>query len=241
MPSMPSLTPTAAGSPILAVDTSSAQGSVALARGSAVLAARTFGEGRSHSQLLLPTIAELFEETRLNIRDVELFAAVIGPGSFTGLRVSLACLRGLAGATPCFGAVASDVAAWAARDRGTDVVALTDLFHGEVFGGVYSAAGDLVSARESGLFEPVVASLRSRSSAAPLLIGSAAARLQRELERIFPEGVHLELAEGLAPHLAHLASVKASESTTCRAGDLLPFYLRDPLTRALSPAGAKTA
>ena len=240
MPSMPSLAHTATGPLVLAVDTSSAQGSVALARGSAVLAARTFGEGRSHSQLLLPAVAELFKETRLNVRDVDLFGAVIGPGSFTGLRVSLACVRGLAGASPCFGAVASDVAAWAARDRGTDVVALTDLFHGEIFGGVYSAAGDLVSARESGLFEPVVASLRSRSSAAPFLIGSAAARHQRELGRVFPEGVYLDLPEGLAPHLAHLASVKATESNTCQAGDLLPFYLRDPLTRALSPS-AKTA
>lgn len=238
---MPSPTPAASGRLIFAMDTSSSQGSIALSRGPSVVAHRTFGEGESHSQLLLPTTAALFQETSLDIGDVDLFAVVIGPGSFTGLRVSLACVRGLAGERPCFGAVASDVAAWAARDRDKDVLALTNLFHGEIFGGLYDAAGNLISARESGRFEPVVASLREHASLAPLLVGPAAMRHRDDLARVFPEGVLVELPEGLAPHLAHFASTRATDSTTCRAGDLLPFYLRDPLTRGFPPSGARPA
>jgi tRNA threonylcarbamoyladenosine biosynthesis protein TsaB len=178
----------------------------------------------------------LFQETGLDLGEVDLFAAVIGPGSFTGLRVSLACVRGLASEKPCFGGVASDVAAWAARGRGRNILALTDLFHGEIFGGLYNASGDLTGARESGLLEPVMEALRPHASNSPLLIGSAAVRHKDELARCFPQGVFVELPEGLAPHLAHLASVRANEETTCRASDLLPFYLRDPLTRGLPPA-----
>ena len=236
---MPSLPAPTQDPLIFAVDTSSSQGSVALSLGPSLLGTRTFGEGKSHSQLLLPATADLFEEAGRDIGEVDLFAAVIGPGSFTGLRVSLACVRGLAAGKSCYGAVASDVAAWAARDRGADVLALTDLFHGEIFGGVYSDAGDLISARESGLFEPVTASLRAHASATPLLIGSAALRHRDELARVFPGGVFVELLEGLAPHLAHLASVRADNTTTCRARDLLPFYLRDPLTRGLPPSAAE--
>lgn len=236
---MPSLTHPASDSLIFAVDTSSSQGSIALSRGPSLLATRMFGEAKSHSQLLLPTTADLFKETGVDISEVDIFAAVIGPGSFTGLRVSLACVRGLAGRRPCFGGVASDVAAWAARDRGADVLALTPLFHGEIFGGVYNAAGDLVTARASGLFEPVVASLKMHASAGPLLVGSATVPHRDELARVFPGSLFVDLPEGLAPHLAVLASARATETNTCRPGDLLPFYLRDPFTRGPSAAAAK--
>jgi tRNA threonylcarbamoyladenosine biosynthesis protein TsaB len=218
---------------ILAVDTSSSLGSIALARGEDILAARAFVADHGHSQRLLPAIDEVFTETGLSPGRVSTFAAVVGPGSFTGLRVSLACIRGLAGTRPCFGALATDVAAWAARGRAPRILALTDLFHGEVFGSVHDEHGVLVSSRESGDLEAVLAGLRVLLGGSVLAVGSAAIKHRTEIERGFPGIAFLTLEEGLARPLAGLAAARASESNTVTAGDLLPFYLRDPLTRGL--------
>lgn len=226
---------------ILALDTSSSLGSVALARGRSLLEARAFEADHGHSQRLLPAIEGVFSNAGLGVGDVDLFAIVVGPGSFTGLRVSLACVRGLAGAKPCFGALATDVAAWAARGRGSRILAVTDLFHGEVFASAHDEAGGLVSKRESGDLAGVLGVLRQFVSAPAVAIGSAAARHAAEISAALPGIELLALEGGLAPHLAGLAQETASPETTGPAGELLPYYLRDPLTRGLlnSPPRAK--
>ena len=236
---MPSTTALPHNPLILALDTSSSLGSVALARGETILKARAFEADRGHSQRLLPAIDAIFTDAQLQVSDVDLFAAVVGPGSFTGLRVSLACLRGLAGEKPCLGAVVTDVAAWAGRGRGPRILAITDLFHGEVFASVYESDGTLISGREPGDLASVMAALKDLLSEGAVAIGSATLKHRADIESASPGIIILDLNEGLAPHLASLASARASEATTCRAGDLLPFYLRDPLTRGLLNPQAK--
>jgi len=218
---------------ILALDTSSSLGSVALARGGTTLKALSFGADRGHSQTLLPAIESLFADGSLKFAAVELFAVVRGPGSFTGLRVGLASVRGLAGERACFGALAPDVAAWGARGRASIVLALCDLFHGEVFGGVYDEKGELLSTRVSGTLSAVIGELQPFLTAPVVAVGSAAGRHRDEITSLCPGIGFVDLAEGLAPHLAALAAEQASAETTGPASDLMPFYLRDPMTRGL--------
>lgn len=139
-------------------------GSVALARGGTLLKTRAFEADHGHSQRLLPAIEGVFSDAGLAVAEVDLFAVVVGPGSFAGLRVSLANVRGLAGARPCFGALATDVAAWAARGGFGTTLAVTDLFHGEVFASVHDAEGTLISTREPAISGPC--SSPSRTSCA---------------------------------------------------------------------------
>ena len=218
---------------ILALDTSSSLGSVALARGGALLKARAFEADHGHSQRLLPAIEGVFSEAGIAAAEVDLFAVVVGPGSFTGLRVSLACVRGLAGTRPCFGALATDVAAWAARARGSRILAVTDLFHGEVFASVHDETGALISNRESGDLPVVLGALGAFLRGPAIATGSAATKHRAEIAAAIPGIRFLALDGGLAPHLAGLADANASAETTRPAGELLPFYLRDPLTRGL--------
>lgn len=206
---------------------------MALSRGSTLLCTRSFLADRGHSQILLPAVESAFAEAGLRPADVELFAAVVGPGSFTGLRVSLACVRGLAGGRPCLGAVATDVVAWAARGRDRRVLALVDLFHGEVFGAVHDAQGALLSRHESGDLEAVLTALKPFLEADRLAAGSAAVRHRDAMATAIPGLDFLELPEGLAPHLASLAISRNEPANLCSSSDLLPFYLRDPLTRGL--------
>lgn len=229
---MPSIETTAQTPLILALDTASSLGSVALVRGERLLGGRAFEAKPSHSQQLLPAIQAVCSDAGITPSSVDVFAAVVGPGSFTGLRVSLACVRGLAGTRPCFGALATDVAAWAARGRTKRILAITDLFHGEVFGSIHDADGSLISARESGDLKPVLSALREHAGDDLVATGSAAMKHRDEIAVVFPTISFLELSDGLAPHLASMA-VTAGTKDTVQASDLMPFYLRDPLTRGL--------
>jgi len=193
----------------------------------------SFEAEHGHSQTLLPAIESVFLEAPFGVGGVDLFAVVRGPGSFTGLRVSLACVRGLAGEKPCFGALAPDVAAWAVRGRASRVLALTDLFHGEVFGGVYDGEGELVSGRESGELASVMTNLGASLAEDAIAVGSGTMRHRSDLTSLRPGLAFAELPDGLAPYLAAMAAAQASPDNTGPSADLMPYYLRDPLTRGL--------
>lgn len=206
---------------------------MALARGETVLSTRFFEADHGHSQRLLPAIDATFTEAGIEPAAIDLFAVVAGPGSFTGLRVSLASMRGLAGGKPCFGALATEVAAWAARGRGANILAITDLFHGEVFASVHDPAGTLISKQESGDLEAVLSALRNTLGVPAVAVGSAIRRHRPAIEANLPGITFLDLEGGLASPLASLALARASDATLGPASDILPFYLRDPLTRGL--------
>jgi len=84
---------------ILSIDTSGKNGSVAVARGDAEhfeLIATSPVEGGTFSAQLIPQIARLLSENSLKKSDIDAFAAATGPGSFTGLRIGLTAVKGLA-------------------------------------------------------------------------------------------------------------------------------------------------
>jgi tRNA threonylcarbamoyladenosine biosynthesis protein TsaB len=83
---------------IVAIDTSGKQGSVALCRGgreSFEVLQITSLEGGTYSAQLMPVIANMLVQNGVAKRDVDGFVVVSGPGSFTGLRVGLATVKGL--------------------------------------------------------------------------------------------------------------------------------------------------
>ncbi len=81
---------------ILALDTSAAVATVALCENESLLAEYTVNNGNTHSETLLPMVENILESFKLTARDIELFAASAGPGSFTGVRIGAATVKGLA-------------------------------------------------------------------------------------------------------------------------------------------------
>lgn len=81
---------------ILAVDTASLTGSVALTEGDVLIAESLLNVRSTHSEKLLLQVDQLLREAGWTLTDIDLFAVVVGPGSFTGLRIGLATVKGLA-------------------------------------------------------------------------------------------------------------------------------------------------
>ena len=90
---------------ILALDSTAAVASVALCENEQLLGEYTVRNGNTHSETLLPMIESVLRFFEITPNDVDLFAAAVGPGSFTGVRIGAATLKGLAFATnkPCIG------------------------------------------------------------------------------------------------------------------------------------------
>src|SRR5580698_1317011 len=119
---------------ILLINTCGAEGVVALAEDGAVVAAEVL-PGRSSSEQLMPAVRRLMEARNWRVRELAAVAVVIGPGSFTGVRVGLSAAKGLCEAGGV-GLVAMSRLALVAGSEG-EVVALLDAGRGDYYAGLY--------------------------------------------------------------------------------------------------------
>ena len=83
---------------ILSVDSSSVSASVAITENGATLAESFINNGLTHSQTLMPMVEKTLKDSGVSIKDIDLFAITNGPGSFTGVRIGIASVKGMADA-----------------------------------------------------------------------------------------------------------------------------------------------
>ena len=81
---------------ILAIDTSALTATAAILSGDSLLGEISTTTKLTHSQTIMPMIDELLKKVNLDISDIDLFACSEGPGSFTGLRIGIGTIKGLA-------------------------------------------------------------------------------------------------------------------------------------------------
>lgn len=135
---------------ILAFDTTSPNGGAALYDDGEPLAEVKPEGTESYSIALFEMLERLLLKTGAHLPDVELFAAVTGPGSFTGIRVGLAAAQGWAKALgrPVCGVSVLEAMVEAARPRGQTAVPVLDARRGEFYVGLFrrqASAGEVDS------------------------------------------------------------------------------------------------
>jgi tRNA threonylcarbamoyladenosine biosynthesis protein TsaB len=221
---------------VLAIDTSSSVGSVALVLGGAtpwdaqVVAEATARVSNAHGESLLPLVDAVLKSARTTLSEIDLLAVGIGPGSFTGTRVGVATAKGLAlGASRplrgvnAFEALAVDVGAPA----GAEVAVAIDARKGEVYLALVSmSAGDVTVVGEPAHTPPSLAFARFGRSPEQLqfVAGDGVAmvsELARPRRRIGPD----------APRAAAVAAVAAARQLRApmdEADSLEPLYVRPP-------------
>jgi tRNA threonylcarbamoyladenosine biosynthesis protein TsaB len=209
---------------VLAVDTSSPRGSLAIAGPEGVLAAASVVTADGHSRWLLPAVASLLRGLALDAASLDLFAVTTGPGSFTGLRVGLGSVQGLALASgrPCVGLSTLDVLAASCAGAAGTIVALVDAFRGEVYSGVYDSAGCLRGERAVGRLAAALEGVPADSA----FVGDAALALHDTIANAVPGARFPEWPRFLAPALAAAALRLGAAGATVSAADLRPLYLR---------------
>ncbi|MBE6829198.1 MAG: tRNA (adenosine(37)-N6)-threonylcarbamoyltransferase complex dimerization subunit type 1 TsaB [Ruminococcaceae bacterium] len=126
---------------ILAIDSSATAASAALLDDDRLLGEFYINTRLTHSQTLMPMIDHLLQCTRTELGNVDLFAVSAGPGSFTGVRIGVASIKGLAMAQnkPCAGVSALEAMAQNLAHMDCTVCAVMDARCGQVYNAIFSA------------------------------------------------------------------------------------------------------
>jgi tRNA threonylcarbamoyladenosine biosynthesis protein TsaB len=134
---------------ILSIDTTHEFGSIALLAGREVVEEILLHSPEGFGHILFDHLSRLLERHGRSVGDVACFAAASGPGSFTGVRIGLACVKGLAEGAERKVAAVSTLEALARFGTAGQRAVVMDARRGEVYGAVYGADGRT-------LLEPVV-------------------------------------------------------------------------------------
>ncbi len=127
---------------ICALDTASLACSVALMTDGKLRGERLSNNGLTHSQTLMPMLEELLRSEGLRPADIDVFAAVTGPGSFTGVRIGVCAAKGLCEATGAKAAKADalETLAWAAAFEGP-ILPILDARRQQVYTALFRKSG----------------------------------------------------------------------------------------------------
>ncbi len=149
---------------VLALDSTAKAAAVALLRDGELIAKDMHDDGNTHSSTLLPMVEALLKENSLTVEDIDLFAASAGPGSFTGVRIGAATVKGLAFGKnrPCVPVSALEALAYNMRDTDGVVCALMDARRGQFYTALFRVSGgevERLSPDEAKSGEDIAASL----------------------------------------------------------------------------------
>ena len=222
---------------ILSLDTSSPAGSFALLRDASVLSERVSTDREPYSASVLRHSRELLEGADIPLERIDLFAVDAGPGSFTGLRVGLATVKGWAEVSGKPVAAVSGLEALAAQaspyQQGSLVAAVMDARRGQIFGCLFLAGdgwgrlervGEEVVATADEFFEFVRMNLAGRK----LVIACPSPGLiEPTIKRQGLNGCVIEeVSNALAPAIGKLGYAKALRGEVIDALHLDANYIR---------------
>jgi tRNA threonylcarbamoyladenosine biosynthesis protein TsaB len=218
---------------LLALDTATEKGSLALVEDERLLAAYSLHSPGTFLQHLLPGVEELLQAAGRSLKEVGAIAVSQGPGNFTGLRIGLATAKGLAWALSCPLVPVATLEALAAQfpfqEHPTAV--LMDAKREEVYLGVFHCPGELPQT----LAEPrrlPVAGLSARLKPPLLVTGPGLTAYGDFLEKhLSPEITWAppEMRHPRATTIAHLGRLRLEQGLSVAPQQLTPTYLRPAL------------
>jgi tRNA threonylcarbamoyladenosine biosynthesis protein TsaB len=217
---------------ILALDTTSAFASIALLKDEQTIFEYNFSSDDNLSAILIPSLEFLLKSVQVKLDDLDAFAAGIGPGLFTGLRVGLATIKGLNMllARPVVPVVTLEALAYKCRETERPIVALIDARRSEVYCGAYRFDGRELQATIPACLIPfadlqvTLAGLKD-----PIFVGSGADVHRAKLRTWYKRAQLDTRSHFLACEIGKIAQARFTAGVfVTDMQHLLPLYLRKP-------------
>lgn len=226
---------------VLALDTTTRAGSVALVDDDRIVDERRGDSERTHAERLPGELIAVADAHHVALSDVDVFAVASGPGSFTGLRIGIATVQGLAFVTrrPAAGVSALEALAQIASreaDAGAVIAAWMDAHRREVFAALYrvSSAAMFDSARLIALDPPrvgdplsILAQWRDNLAASATFVGDGAVIYADAIARNV-QSVRILPPPLLAGAIGRLAVDRARNGVMVDPAGIQPLYVRRP-------------
>lgn len=213
---------------ILAFESSAKPASAALVKDGQLLSQYMQCSALTHSRTLLPMAEDMLKNAELRLSDVDLIAVAYGPGSFTGIRIGVSTVKGLAWAAekPCVGVSTLEAMAWHGLAAGGYICPVMDARRSQV----YNALFKIENGRPVRMTDdrPIALDELSKEvtalNAPVFLIGDGAALC---FEYFTAHGVPCVMApDNLRWQDAWGVAMAAADKTPGNADELLPVYLR---------------
>ena len=228
---------------VLALDTTTRQGSAAVTRDGVVLGTFAGDAAVTHGERLPGDLIRLLSAHTLRVADVDLFAVAAGPGSFTGLRIGIATQQGFAVANnrPLIGISALDAINAAVRSLSPQPLALSpqpsapspvsevatwmDAQRGQVFSALYSGDRAIEGATAEKPAD-VLGRWGVRDALRPrVFAGDGALAYRIMIAETFPDA-QIVAPPLLAPSIARLAEEQMRQHGAVDPGAVRPIYVR---------------
>ena len=218
---------------ILAIDTSAKSASVAVTDGGEIKGEFFINTMLTHSETLMPMVDAVLKSTRITLGEIDCFAVNTGPGSFTGLRIGIAAVKGLAfaGNKPCAAVSTLESMAFNLSAPDTVVCAVMDARCNQVYNALFDVSGEKPQrlCEDRALTIDELAEQLKRIQKKIVLIGDGAqlcySRMSGELPvELAAENIRFQRASSTA----FAAELTAAEGKTVSGSELMPQYLRLP-------------
>ncbi|OGW36244.1 MAG: tRNA (adenosine(37)-N6)-threonylcarbamoyltransferase complex dimerization subunit type 1 TsaB [Nitrospirae bacterium GWC2_56_14] len=217
---------------ILGIETSTKTGSVAVISDDAVIAQYSLNIEVTHSERLMSTVDRVLKDIGIAIADMDGFAVAIGPGSFTGLRIGLAAIKGLAFATgkPVAAVPTLKALAWNLPHASHPVCPLLDARKNEVYAALYQYEElRLVQLMPEATIP--LAEIADRIPGTVLFTGEASRLYRQSLEKAFADRAFFAPRTACLPSAAAVAEIGLGmlrNGEQIEPDSLTPLYIRRP-------------
>lgn len=223
---------------VLGIDSSALSSSVCLLEDRTPVALFSLFSNSEHSVSLLPMIEDTFKRSGKTINDVDLISAVVGPGSFTGIRIGISVVKGLAfpAGTPCVGVSSLEAGAYTLSDVEGYICPMLDARRNTVYTSLFHSDGKGKIGR---LTEDGITELPRIGEDFPDVPVYITGDVTDDALRILPDGMILKIHEhSIIPWAygcalcgeARYLSMTEQEKENAKGGDnLYPMYLRKTL------------
>lgn len=220
---------------ILAFDGTAKAATVAVSEGDKVLGLYTVDNGLTQSELLLPMAENLLKSLNLDFSDIELYATSVGPGSFTGVRIGVSLVKGLAFGRniPCVGVSTLEALAENLKGISGIILPCMDARRGQVYSATFRCDGHnverLTEDRAIALSD-LAEELKAYEGEAIYLSGDGYAVAKKALTDLgikLCETPDLLILENAAS-VARVAMKKYDNGEVLTDSEIAPVYLRMP-------------
>lgn len=230
----------------LAVDTATLCASGAIAENGKILVELNLQYGKTHSEKIVPMIKTMLDMTGMDAADIDLYAASVGPGSFTGLRIGVVTVKGFAYAhkKPVCGIMTLDALAYSMPDFKGIISPMLDARNNQVFTALYRKENDRLEKilPETGIHIDEWADKLDSFNEDVLILGDAVSlhfgRLKSRLnEKVIRASNELSYTRAAA--VALLAEKAYGNGQYESAFDLKPMYLRKSQAERMKELGSR--
>jgi tRNA threonylcarbamoyladenosine biosynthesis protein TsaB len=219
---------------LLAVETSTLTGAVALLDAGSVVAESRVSVAVTHGERLMAAIDGVLRAGRRDLADVDAFAVALGPGSFTGLRIGVSTVKGLAFATgkPAVGVPTLDALAWRLPFCAYPVCPVLDAKKNEVYAALFrtrEGALELLEAPRAVAPATLAEELRAGTEGPLVFVGDAVATFATIWTGILGPRARLAPADLRLPSAVTVGELGGWALDRGEAGDpasLVPLYVR---------------